>query len=591
MTSNVYDIIIIGGGTAGCVLASRLSEKQELQVLVIEAGDDLTDDPRANHPLMGPRLLTSDANWGFTTTPQKLGGREMIAPAGRLLGGSSAVNGFAFLPNSKASIDAWAELGNPGWEWASFSKSMSRFHLSESTQEEGQSPLQITIPKEETQWPRVWRETLSNLGFPVCSDPFSGKLLGSVIGPETIGSDKKRSFAANAYLDHGTRSRSNLTVWTGTFVEKILTKISETVTATGVQYSNAKTGVTGTVHARKEVILSAGAINTPRLLEASGFGNKKLLNGLGIDVMVDNPHIGENLQNHPMFTVTYEAVDQEGFNTIDDLLRRDPVAIAEAQKAYDNEKAGPASQSNLNVLAQLPIPDTAELRHAIDTCIPSRPGGTVNSLAMAHESFIRSHLTSPSEASGCYMTAPGYICFGGDKSVLPPPPGSEKYFTISAHLGHPLSRGSVHITSALPPKSSKGVSIDPNLFGHPLDLEVLARHVQLAERIAMTKPLSDHLKLDGKRGLGMPEFGEFLDLQKAKDYLLSTAVGAHHWLGSCAMMPREMGGVVGPSLRVYGCPNLRVCDASIMPIAPRSNPQGVIYAIAEHAAQIIMTDM
>lgn len=113
--------------------------------------------------------------------------------------------------------------------------------------------------------------------------------------------------------------------------------------------------------------------------------------------------------------------------------------------------------------------------------------------------------------------------------------------------------------------------------------------MQLAESIAMSEPLSSQLKLDGKRGPGMPNPGEFSDIEKAKDYVLKTGVGMHQWMGSCAMAPGEIGGVVDPSLRVYGCRNLRVRDASIMPIVPRSNPQGVIYAIAEHAAQIIKT--
>ena len=184
----------------------------------------------------------------------------MVAPAGRLLGGSSAVNGFAFLPNSKASHYAWVELGNLRWEWPIFSKAMTRFR-------DGLTPLQITTPKEETQWPRVWRDTLSNLGFQVCTDPFSGELLGSIMGPGTIGTEKERSFAANAYLDDRVRSRSNLTVMSSTTVEKIVTDTSDGVTATGVRYVNTKSGEKGTVCARKEIIVSAGAINSPRLLE------------------------------------------------------------------------------------------------------------------------------------------------------------------------------------------------------------------------------------------------------------------------------------------------------------------------------------
>ncbi|KAI1322371.1 putative GMC oxidoreductase [Xylariaceae sp. FL0255] len=502
----IFDVVIVGGGTAGCT-----------QVLLIEAGDDLTDDPMTNLPLMGPSLMGTDTNWGFMTEPQLAVSR----------GGSSTMNGFAFLHNSRASIDAWAELGNPGWDWISFTKSVARFALASSPPAEGQSPLQITIPEEDNQWPRVWRDTLANLGFLEHTAPLSGDILGSLLAAETIDLEKRRSSAAKAYLSDRVQSRKNLTICTEALATRILTEKDGTVKAT-------------------EVILCAGAINSPRLLELSGFGGNHRLQRLGVQVVVDNPNVGENLQNHPMFTLNYEVVNLEGFETIDQLLRRDPNAIALAQKHL---------------------------------------------FSHFHEQFVRAHLTSPTEASGCYMTAPGFICFAGDKSTMPPPAGEEKYFTISVYLAHPLSRGSVHITSPDEPVSASGIAIDPNYFGHPLDLEVLARHVQLAEKIAMTEPLRTHLKLNGERGPCMSGPGGFADIQTAKKYLRDVAVGTHHWVGTCAMMPEEKGGVVDHHLRVYGCPNLRVCDASIIPIAPRSNPQGVIYAIAEHASMKIISTM
>ncbi|KAI9643294.1 hypothetical protein NHQ30_007911 [Ciborinia camelliae] len=595
MASPTFDIIIVGGGTAGCVLANRLSENERYRILLIESGEDLTSDPRTNVPSLGPLVMATDANWGFSTVPQvNIGNRTNIAPAGRLLGGSSAINGFAFIPNSKLSIEAWANLGNPGWDEEAFSRSIERFTLatSASAKNATKSPLQITLPEEDTEWPRVWRDTLATLGFPVAQDALtSGKILGSLMGGETIGLDKKRSYSAKAYLDDTVRSRDNLTIWTKVTAERILFENSDSgaPTAVGVTIRNSETGTLKSVLANKEVILSGGAINSPRLLELSGVGNPKILEPLGIDVVVNNPNIGEHLQNHPLVTVTFEVRDEDGFDTIDQILRKDKEAISKVQEAYA-KGVGPGSKSNLNVLAQLPVEMDAQLKQALDNILPQH-SDTSASLIKTHEALVRAVVTSPKEASGCYMTAPGFMCLSGAGSFVPPEPGTEKYFTMGIHLAHPLSRGSVHIKSSSTPLSSSDISIDPNFFSHPFDVEILARHVQLAEKIAMTEPLSRHLKPDGKCGPGMPKAGGFADITIAKKYVLDRAAGAHHWTGSCAMMPQELGGVVDPQLRVFGCANLRVCDASIMPISPRSNPQGIVYAIAEHAAEIILSTL
>ncbi|CAG8983639.1 hypothetical protein HYALB_00004070 [Hymenoscyphus albidus] len=536
MASSTFDIIIVGGGTAGCVLANRLSENEHYRILLIESGEDLTNDPRTNVPHWARFSWLQMPTGALRQFPSKstvtllmssksnLGNRTNMVPAGRLLGGSSAINGFAFLPNSKLSIETWANLGNPGWDEEAFSRSVGRFSLATSqfAKNPTKSPLQITIREEDTEWPRVWRETLATLGFPLAQDTLtSGNILGSVMGGETIGLDKKRSYSAKAYLNTN-RSKANLTIWTKVTAEQIFFKNNDSgvPTAVWVTIRNSDTGTS------KSVFADNGAINSPRLLELSGVGNPKILDPLGIDVVVNNPNVGEHLQNHPLVTVTFEGRDEEGFDTIDQILRKDKEALSKAGAAYA-KGFGPGAKSNLNVLAQLPVEIDNQLKEASDIMLPQYPDPST-SLIKTHESFVRAVITSPEEASGCYMTAPGFLCLSGAGSFVPSNPGTEKYFTIGIHLAHPLSRGSVHIKSSSTPLSPTDISIDPNFFSHPLDIEILARHVQLSEKIAMTEPLSRHLKLDGKRGPGMPKAGGFADITVAKEYVLDRAAGAHH---------------------------------------------------------------
>lgn len=501
-----------------------------------------------------------------------LGGREIVFPQGRMLGGSSALNGLLFSATSKANIDAWEALGNPGWGWSSFSESLARsFTLHGSGEQQGKGPLQLTVPEEDTEWPRVWKQTLSTLGFATADDAFSGEVSGALVVADSIHPlSKTRSFAGNAYLEPA-RSRPNLTLWTKAQADRVLFDNADggAPIATGVQVT--RDGATTRVTARKEVILTAGVINSPKLLELSGVGDAKRLQELGIDVVVDSPNVGENLQNHPMCTLSFEIQDKPGFDTLDKLIRQDASAIGAAMAAYGNQK-GPLAKSGTNLVAQLPT-----------------PGGSVEGLTAllkgqdgfnrSHESFVRSVLSSSTEATGCYIGIPGYGAITPDGGMGPPPAGEDSYFTFTVLLAHPLSRGSVHLTD---PSS---LAIDPKYLEHPLDLEVMARHVQFAEKITTAEPFASILKPDGKRNPTAPP--SFSDLEVTKEYIRNTAAGAHHFTGTCSMMPKEIGGVVDAQLRVYGCRNLRVCDASIIPLTPRTNPQATVYGVAEHAAKII----
>ncbi|KAI0490285.1 GMC oxidoreductase [Xylaria cf. heliscus] len=585
--ASVFDFIIVGGGTAGLVLAARLSEAPDIRVLVIEAGEDLTSDPRVNMPAMSQSLINTPSNWRLQTVPQ------FHVYGGRVLGGSSALNTFIFIPPSENIVNAWSALGNPGWDWPNFSSSMANAYTMENSPwgTVGKGPLHISVAAEETQWPTTWRDTISNLGFPVSMNPLSGKVQGAHTTPESVHPvTKLRSYAGSAYLEPA-RSRSNMTIWTETLVEKVIFDQDDRgdPIAAGVQY--VRNGVRNIVKARKEVILSAGTIHSPKILELSGVGNAEILHPLGIDIVIKNPHVGENLQNHVYLGLTSEVVKQDRFETLDGLLQGDPAAIAAAQEALKQGR-GPLTGANISASATMPLPilSSETGKQQLDRLFQgfneeADSGKVTPAFAKAHESFVRSVLSSPTEASALYTMFPGGMAFAENGDPLPHP-GDALYLTFAIHLAHPLSRGSTHITSASP--SAPGLEVDPKYLSHPIDLEVLAQHIQLLEKIKKTEPLAKHFVRDGKR---VPPEGDLSDLDVAKEYARKACIGAFHFTGTCSLMPREMGGVVDEKCRVYGCKNLRICDLSIVPLIPRCNTQATAYGVAEHVAKIIKSGL
>lgn len=511
-----------------------------------------------------------------------LDGREIGVPQGRLLGGSGALNGLSFTVTTRANVESWASLGNEGWDWPSFSAAQKKAY-SIASDEAQSGPLKLSLPDNaDSFWPKVWQDTIRELGFPNVCDPLSGQGVGSSLTPDTVDSaTRTRSYAGSAYLQ-AAKSRSNLTVETGALVEKVVFKTGAgDIVAEGVQYT--KDGEKKVATAQKEVILSAGALNSPRILELSGVGSAELLGGLGIDVVLDNPHVGENLQNHVMVGAAFETLPER--DTMDGIVRQDPAAVGAAMEAY-GKQSGPFSRSGTSATAQLPLPATENAGELFDKLKAEAPK-TRSTPAFTEklESFVRSVLTSSSEPSGYYLSFPGYALFNPDGTMAAPPPGDEKFFAFGLLLAHPLSRGSSHITSAS--LESPAVAIDPGYLTHPLDVELLARHVQQIEQIASTEPLRSQLKAGGKRVPAKP----LTDLEEAKDFVRKTAVGAHHFTGTCSMMPRELGGVVDEKLRVHGIRNLRVADASIVPITVRANPQATVYAVAEKAADLIKSSL
>ncbi|KAJ3579473.1 hypothetical protein NPX13_g1101 [Xylaria arbuscula] len=599
MALDYHDVVIIGGGTAGLVLANRLTENKELQVLVLEAGEDLTADARVTTPGLFPTLIGSDADWNTVTEPQSaLSNRKITLPHGRVLGGSSAINGQAFVATSKINVDTWGTLGNPGWSWETLEPYMKKTHTlvppsGDSTYEHlhleyierhvsgTDGPIKASFPSgTENPLPKAWIETLQSLGHTATGDPFSGKITGAYtnaasVDPET----RQRSYAASEYWAP-VNSRPNLKLITGAHVLRVLLEgTAQNVVAVGVEFTCNRE--IRTVKARQEVILSAGALLSPKILELSGIGNPELLASLSIPVVIENRYIGENLQDHPMCGLSFEVKD--GIETLDDLLRQDTTVAWKAMEQYATSKSGPLAAGGICSYAFLGLQDTppgltSDISYAADTH-PLKPAQT---------EYYKQLLENPEESTAGFFTYAAQGNFGTDSgsSLMRTGflPGS--YYSIAICLLQPLSRGYVHIQSADP---QAPVRVDPRYLTHPLDLEVFARHMNYISKIVAAEPLASLLKANGRRNAAAP--ADIADVEAMKEYLHKTAMSSWHPTSTCPMLPLDKGGVVNERLVVHKTKNLRVVDASVFPITTRGNPMATVYAVAERAADLIKEDL
>jgi choline dehydrogenase-like flavoprotein len=368
---------------------------------------------------------------------------------------------------------------------------------------------------------------------------------------------------------------------TGATALKVLfDKTTSESIATGVLASVE--GHEKTFHATKEVILAAGAFNTPKLLELSGVGNSTILESHGIPVVIDNPAVGENLQDHLMTGVSFEVVD--GVVTGDPLMRQEPEALQLAQDLYFEHKAGPFTMGGIQSHAFMPILEFADPEgRKLQTELLKKYH--TESDNVEYYNIVRSIIETPDECSAAWFmflaqanlhnTSTTGSFVGSD--LLP-----GNFASLGCSQSHPFSRGSTHISSA---DFNSNPDIDPKYFSHPADLEIMARHVQALETLRQTKELAPFFKPDGTRN--HPDAFNIKDLEGAKKYVLDTALTTYHTCGTAAMLPKEKGGVVNEKLVVYGTHNLRVVDASIFPLIPRGNIMSTVYAVAEKAADII----
>ncbi|KAK5634589.1 hypothetical protein RRF57_010302 [Xylaria bambusicola] len=500
---------------------------------------------------------------------------------------------------SRTNLDSWAKMGNKGWSYDDLAPYFQKFATSHPPSQaiketlgglsyyqddiKGNGPIQLSFDDQYTDMNKNWFKTFAEMGLEMKTDPRTGRAIGAFQNSSTIELGKNtRSSSVTAYYTEEIAKRPNLKVLLETTVQKIATETRNgQVVATGVEVKD-KGGKVSTLRAGREVVLAAGTIRTPQLLELSGIGDRDLLESLGINVVIDNPNVGEHMQDHLMTSQQFPV--KKEYPSADGL--RDPERFKAAFEQYATSKQGPLAGMGTSV-AYVPLADrngvmtVADRKALFDKYLSTTP--TLNPVQKREFKLIRSLLETENEP------AIQYLCFPGSLTVTPHPETLTDMFTshapydcigIMSLLNHPFSRGNVHISSS---DASVPPTWNPNYCSHPLDLEILARTVGFVEKIVNTPPYSDMIDTNLKR---LPD-AKGDDLDVTKDIVRGRTVSCFHIAGTCRMLPRELGGVVDEKLIVHGTANIRVVDASMIPLEPLGNIQTTVYAVAERAADII----
>lgn len=529
----MYDYVIVGAGSSGCVLANRLSQDGRCRVLLLEAGPKDTN-PWLKIPAGLSRVFVHPTlNWGYSTEPEPhLGNRRIYWPRGKTLGGSSAINGMAYVRGHPGDYDEWRQLGNAGWSWENvlpYFKRSERNARGASEYHGGDGELSVTDPTLRHPASQAFVQSAVSAGISAVDDFNDGRQEGVSFLQFTI-KDGVRNSTASAFLTPA-RNRDNLTIEVGAQVQRIL---FEGKRATGLIY---RVGQEKRQVQAREIILSAGVINSPQLLMLSGVGPAEHLREHGIDVVHNLEGVGENLHDH--IYVHYRCRVDAAFSI----------------------------NQYLHGWRVLP--------HALQYAL--RQKGILTLGASQACAFVR---------SGAHIDRPDLQINFRPMSTVFTPEGkilSDPFPGVTASVSHlrPQSRGRVRLKSANP-------LVPPSMLANYLaideDRNALLAGLHWIRRIFSSKPMADHIQEETAPGRNIRSDDEILN------FIRDNAQSMYHPVGTCRMGHDELA-VVDDRLRVRGLQGLRVIDASIMPVIVSGNTNAPSIMIAEKGAAMILEDM
>jgi choline dehydrogenase len=539
LTVDEYDYIVVGSGSAGCVLADRLSEDGQHTVLVLEAGDH---DRRLwiNMPIgYGKTFYDGRVNWKFEAQPDAgLKNRRIYFPRGRVVGGSSSINAMVYCRGLPGDFDGWARLGNPGWSWddvrplyEQLERRVNADGVAAQAAPQGGKLFVSDVRKQLHPMESVFFKGAQQAGIPFTED-FNGPQ------PEGVGRYQintrhgMRWSAADAYLRPALKRR-NVQLKTGAMVSRVL---FEGRKAVGVAYHMGS--LQQTARARCAVVLSAGAVQSPQLLQLSGVGPGALLQQQGIAVVLDQPAVGANLQDHLAMSYCYKATQATLNNVLSTWWGKLRIGLQ-----YVTTLGGPLSISVNQV------------------------GGFVKSGPHAPQADLQLYCNPVT-----YTLAPS----AKGTQIVPDPFAG---FILCFQPCRPLSRGRIDIAS---PDVNTPPAIQPNYLSHPDDVQVALRGARLVQRLSQTPAL---------RGLIQEAISPALDtLDDAGmvDDFRARASTCYHPVGTCMMGADPDQSVVGADLKVHGLENLYVVDASVFPTVTSGNTHAPTTMVAHKAANALL---